>query len=455
MKSPSTPTPEPSAGNPITDAPTATITIDLTPPSDSKANLASVTPTPTPNPTPITVTAAATTTSTATGRTHPVPPFSDADVIHIPSYSRWFSWNRIHECEFKFVPEFFDGRSPSKNPGVYKYYRNASLGDFEKTPPRKLPSLRIFDFLEAWGLINYTGSSKPQLKWEEESKVVMPLVAVAPVTVSKSKPCSNCKGICSFACFASDKHDMRLCASCNVRGNYRESLEFKRVEISEEAKTDWTDKETLQLLEAIMHYGDDWKKVAVHVGGRSEKQCVTHFVNFPFGEQFDGPSESSELDAALSSQDLSRPTKRMCLTPLSDFSNPIMAQDISSGCFSLHFAALSALGDIKLKESLTSGASKQQESDFASNGDDLNSMEGALSEVRLQLKKEDEELEKAISGIAVQTKEFEDKIVQFEEFDLHMERKLQKLQQLQNLLFVDHSLFHFIKHQPHQTPVKA
>lgn len=133
--------------------------------------------------------------------------------------------------------------------------------------------------------------------------------------------------------------------------------------------------------------------------------------------------------------------------------------------------------------------SSSAESDFASNGDDLNSMEGALSEVRLQLEKEDEELEKAISGIAVQvqptpnvnrfvlfgnnslhfshylggflatlilqTKEFEDKIVQFEEFDLHMERKLQKLQQLQNLLFVDHSLFHFIKHQPHQTPVKA
>ncbi|XP_022866435.1 SWI/SNF complex subunit SWI3B-like [Olea europaea var. sylvestris] len=99
--------------------------------------------------------------------------------------------------------------------------------------------------------------------------------------------------------------------------------------------------------------------------------------------------------------------------------------------------------------------SSSAESDFASNGDDLNSMEGALSEVRLQLEKEDEELEKAISGIAVQTKEFEDKIVQFEEFDLHMERKLQKLQLLQNLLFVDHSLFHFIKHQPHQTPVKA
>ncbi|CAI9775487.1 unnamed protein product [Fraxinus pennsylvanica] len=89
------------------------------------------------------------------------------------------------------------------------------------------------------------------------------------------------------------KHDMTLCARCYVRGNYRDSSEFKRVEISEEAKTDWTDKETLQLLEAIMHYGDDWKKVAEHVAGRSERECVTHFVNLPFGEQFDGPPESA------------------------------------------------------------------------------------------------------------------------------------------------------------------
>lgn len=73
---------------------------------------------------------------------------------------------------------------------------------------------RIFDFLEAWGLINYTGSSKPQLKWEEkESKSATATLQGSDaaggsgtnVTVSKSKPCSNCKGVCSFACFASDK----------------------------------------------------------------------------------------------------------------------------------------------------------------------------------------------------------------------------------------------------------
>ncbi|KAG5381096.1 hypothetical protein IGI04_028938, partial [Brassica rapa subsp. trilocularis] len=38
----------------------------------------------------------------------------------------------------------------------------------------------------------------------------------------------------------------------------------ERVELSEESKTGWSEKETLLLLEAVMHYGDDWKKVAQH-----------------------------------------------------------------------------------------------------------------------------------------------------------------------------------------------
>ena len=109
------------------------------------------------------------------------------------------------------------------------------------------------------------------------------------------------------------------------------------------------------------------------------------------------------------------------------------------------------------------------ESGYASNGNTLNNMEESLGEAKLQLGKEEEELEKTISGIAAQvdqvlqllyiyavcyswvwssfwtsagfflsqTKEIEDKIFQFEEFDLQMERKLQQFQQLQNLLFVD------------------
>lgn len=125
---------------------------------------------------------------------------------------------------------------------------------------------------------------------------------------------------------------MTLCARCYVSGDNRVGVntsEFRRVEISEEVKTDWTDKEILHLLEAIMHYGDDWKKVAEHVGGRSTKECVARFIKLPFGEQFIGPPESAEVDGESRSETMDLQSKRMRLTPLADTSNPIVAQVLS------------------------------------------------------------------------------------------------------------------------------
>ena len=118
------------------------------------------------------------------------------------------------------------------------------------------------------------------------------------------------------------------------------SSDFRRVEISEETKTDWSEKETLLLLEAITHYGDDWKRVSQHVGGRTEKDCVAYFIKLPFADQFlryqDGGVVSEDsgnqlkqnADAECDSEaaGAAEPSKRMRLTPLADASNPIMAQ---------------------------------------------------------------------------------------------------------------------------------
>lgn len=133
---------------------------------------------------------------------------------------------------------------------------------------------------------------------------------------------------------------MTLCARCYVRCNYRVGLsssDFKRVEISDEGKTDWVDKETLQLLEAVLHYGDDWKKVAEHVTGRNAKECAARFIKLPFGEQFNGPPESAEVDTELDLQNPTMPNKRIHLSPLADASNPIMAQVTTSSFFLLFF----------------------------------------------------------------------------------------------------------------------
>lgn len=113
------------------------------------------------------------------------------------------------------------------------------------------------------------------------------------------------------------------------------SSDFKRVEISEETKTEWTEKETLNLVEAISHYGDDWKRVSHQVVGRTEKECVAHFLKLPFGEQFLGSAVSDDGCELKQHADESETVasaesnKRMRLTPLADASNPIMAQVLS------------------------------------------------------------------------------------------------------------------------------
>lgn len=141
------------------------------------------------------------------------------------------------------------------------------------------------------------------------------------------------------------QYDMTLCARCYVRGNYQigvTSSDFRRVEINEETRSDWAYKDTLHLLEALMHYGDDWRKVAQHVG-RSEKECITHFIKIPFGEEFIADfhsgnfKDSVDSESGMESNGTPFPSKRMRLTPLADASNPIMAQVIQVEKSSLAF----------------------------------------------------------------------------------------------------------------------
>nr|GMD27541.1 SWI/SNF complex subunit SWI3B [Ipomoea batatas] len=432
---------------------------DTKPSSDTTSQPAASTQlesSPTPNQTTPVPSRSITSASTPATITSRLP---ETDFINVPSYSRWFSWNHIHEGEVRFLPEFFDGKFPSKNPRVYKYYRNTIIRTFRENPTRKINFTevrktivgdvgsirRVFDFLETWGLINYSASasaSKTQLKWEDKdtkasSQSSDTNAASVDIPVPRKRLCSGCKSVCSIACFACDKYDMILCARCYVRGNYRVGLnssDFRRVELNEEVKTDWTEKETLLLLEAVMHFGDDWKKIAGHVGGRSEKECVSRFIKLPFGEQLAGPPESTEVD----SEQL--PAKRMRLTPLADASNPIMAQAAFISALAGHEvadvaarAALKSLSEFSIGKfeghlkSISASADKQES----------HAVEEAFAEAQSQLDSEEEKVENAISEVSVQIKEIEEKISEFEEIESQTEKEWQQLQQLQNLLFAD------------------
>ncbi|XP_020245363.1 SWI/SNF complex subunit SWI3A-like, partial [Asparagus officinalis] len=109
------------------------------------------------------------------------------DLYTIPISSSWFSWDSIHETERRSLPEFFDGSSYSRNPRVYKEYRDFIINRFREEPSRRLTftevrkSLigdvgsieKVFRFLDRWGLINFGVD-----KGEEKEEVGLAAVVV-------------------------------------------------------------------------------------------------------------------------------------------------------------------------------------------------------------------------------------------------------------------------------------
>lgn len=95
---------------------------------------------------------------------------------------------------------------------MYKYYRDSIIRRFRGNPSRKITFTdarrglvgdvgsirRVFDFLEEWGLINYTPLAKPSAKKGE----------MGDDSEKKETPrriCSHCKSSCNMACFTTDK----------------------------------------------------------------------------------------------------------------------------------------------------------------------------------------------------------------------------------------------------------
>ena len=49
---------------------------------------------------------------------------------------------------------------------------------------------------------------------------------------------------------------------------------------------EWTDQETLLLLEGLEMHKDDWNKVCEHVGSRTQDECILHFLRLPIEDGF-------------------------------------------------------------------------------------------------------------------------------------------------------------------------
>nr|MBE5726393.1 moira [Cucujiformia] len=244
----------------------------------------------------------------------------------------------IHEVEKRALPEFFNGRNKSKTPEIYLAYRNFMVDTYRLNPTEYITStacrrnlagdvcaiMRVHAFLEQWGLINYQvdTDSRPTpmgppptshfhilsdtpsgLQPVNPPKTPQPSAAKTLLDLDRtveSKKTENGEPISSFGL----KLDQYAKKPAALRNKSAASM-----------TRDWTEQETLLLLEGLEMYKDDWNKVCEHVGSRTQDECILHFLRLPIEDPYLEDPEAGGALGPLAYQPV----------PFSKAGNPIMS----------------------------------------------------------------------------------------------------------------------------------
>ncbi|KAK6159455.1 hypothetical protein DH2020_006769 [Rehmannia glutinosa] len=125
--------------------------------------------------------------------------------------------------------------------------------------------------------------------------------------------------------------DFDLCADCFNNGKFGSNMHPSDFILMEPAEAggvsggNWTDQETLLLLEAIELFRDNWSEIAEHVATKTKAQCILHFVQMPIEDAFfnrddensDAPKEN-RVPVSTTTEDSAPKADRDCDTALKD-----------------------------------------------------------------------------------------------------------------------------------------
>ncbi|XP_075880760.1 SWI/SNF complex subunit SMARCC2 isoform X2 [Nelusetta ayraudi] len=231
--------------------------------------------------------------------------------IIIPSYAAWFDYNSVHAIERRALPEFFNGKNKSKTPEIYLAYRNFMIDTYRLNPQEYLTStacrrnlagdvcaiMRVHAFLEQWGLINYQVDSEsrptpmgppPTSHFHVLADTPSSLVPLQP----KTSQTPAAQQMMSFPEKVKDKPvDLQ---NFGLRTDmYSKKPSSAKSKSTASSMRDWTEQETLLLLEGLEMYKDDWNKVSEHVGSRTQDECILHFLRLPIEDPYLEDNSSS------------------------------------------------------------------------------------------------------------------------------------------------------------------
>ncbi|KAK8773689.1 hypothetical protein V5799_011779 [Amblyomma americanum] len=275
-----------------------------------------------------------------------------ANHIIIPSYAAWFDYNSIHAIERRALPEFFNAKNKSKTPEVYIAYRNFMIDTYRLNPTEYLTVtacrrnlagdvcaiMRVHAFLEQWGLVNYQvdAESRPSpmgppstshfhvladtpsgLQPLNPPRTQQPSAAQQMLNLDKAKEEGGkdegggipARGASAGTTIGGDALGLKM-------DQYAKKQAYLRHKAAATVSREWTEQETLLLLEALEMYREDWNKVCEHVGSRTQDECILHFLRLPIEDPYlDDPAAGGGALGPLAFQPI----------PFSKAGNPIMS----------------------------------------------------------------------------------------------------------------------------------
>ncbi|XP_056856903.1 SWI/SNF complex subunit SWI3C-like, partial [Raphanus sativus] len=191
---------------------------------------------------------------------------------------------------------------------------------------------RVFRFLDHWGIINYCAAPQchpgpsrgvSDVREDTNGEVHVPSAALTSIDslikfdkpicrhkADESLPCLDVdlpdwdirirEHLCDNHCYhcsrplptvyfqSQKKEDVLLCSNCFHDARFvvgHSCIDFVRVDTSKDFRDqdgeNWSDQETLLLLEAVELYNENWVQIADHVGSKSKAQCILHFLRLP------------------------------------------------------------------------------------------------------------------------------------------------------------------------------
>jgi SWI/SNF related-matrix-associated actin-dependent regulator of chromatin subfamily C len=260
--------------------------------------------------------------------------------------------------------------------------------------------------------------------------------------VESPKASHNCS-TCSVDCSKLRYHNLKdktlnLCSSCYLEGRFpsnTSSGDFIRMEEPnvDIESNDWTDQETLLLLEGLEMYQEDWNKVAEHVGTRDAKQCILQFLKLPIEDPYLEPGTQSGASDPLQYQRL----------PFSQTDNPVMsvvaflASAVNPGVAAA--AAQSALKHLTASEEGKSSNPEDTIQQSTVEKAAAAALGAAAAKANVLAQYEDKEIQRLVHAtVEAQLMKIELKLSQFEELERLMEKEKQDLDRQRTQLYHDY-----------------